>query len=196
MHEMHKQQGLTLIEVMVSAAILAVLALALLSSTIPLTDASREQAIALDMDRHAGKLFAELRREVRQSGMQANGQDHLFLPVVNNAWGTLLRFEMRIGPDQDDWVTGVTYGTSTSNPAVFSGTPTTIPRLKVWRGQNVLTNDLIDEVKLLQFRRPAAGTLEVELTLLRPAPKWTGTTAPAPIERIYRDTIHIMNRRD
>lgn len=196
----HRRGGLTLVEVAVSIAILAMIALALMSATVPLTDASREQAIALDMDRQAGKFFAQLRRELRQSGQQADGADHVFSPASPfpsastgpSSVGTV--FQMRTGPEQSDWTSGVSYGLSASSPATFSGVPTTTSRFKVSRGADGLTNDVIDDVKSLQFTRNDANSVRVTLTLLRPAPKWTSGTPPPPIERTYNDVIQLMNR--
>lgn len=202
-----RTRGLTLIEVAVSSAILAMLALALMSATIPLSDASREQATSIDLDREAGRFMTALRRELRQSGFQTNGTPRVrvtnggaLTPAVTT--GDTLNFYIRVGPNNtsaswrpDDgvtpnWATPISYRTAASTSVAG--------RLKITRTDNNLTADLIDNVQSVSYTLAAnSNTVTVTLTLVRQGAKGSASGAPpANWVRVYTDQIELMNRSE
>ena len=64
------RRGMTLLEVMVSVAMLAGMVLAISYATLPLNRAISSSSIGLDLDQQGRRLMNELRREVRQSGFE------------------------------------------------------------------------------------------------------------------------------
>lgn len=169
--------GLTLIEVMVSSAILALLALAILSATVPMSDGSAELGAAIDMDRDAAKFMTQLRRELRQSGYQG-----ATVHAAVSGGGSTLTFEMR--QDPSTWSSSVVYSVTAA-----------AGRNKIVRAQNGLTTDVILNVQSVQYTLPAnASSVGVTLTLVRRGVKaLPGGTVP-DIVRTYTDQIEMMNR--
>lgn len=193
-----RTQGLTLVEVAVSSAILALLALALMSATIPLSNTSREQATSIDLDRDAGKFMAELRRELRQSGVQVNGVARVRVRTVT-ATNDTLDFYIRTGPLDTNanwrpdeggnalWTAPISYRCPVSTQAAG--------RRKITRTDSNLTSDLIDNVQSVVYTLATnSKSVTVTLTLVRKGIKaTTAGAAPADIVRVYTDQIELMN---
>lgn len=181
--------GLTLLEVVISAAVLSLLALTMLAASNPLSRTTSESAIAFDMDRAAGKLLTQLRREVRQSGYSWNPTTAQL--VVTSP--TSLRFRMRTGAGDDvaaAWSQEITYALVPDG--LFPGSGLT--RYKLQRTQGGLTVDALHDVKALAFELPTdAETLTITLTLAHAHPMWTGSTPPAPIMRRYEEQVQFLN---
>lgn len=204
---MHTQRaaraGLTLIEVMVASAILSLLALVLMSATVPLSRVSSEAAIAQDMDRTAARVLAQLRRELRQTGWlntaarfgeTALDQEGEILNGSNQ-----LMFQMRTGPADADWTSTVTIARAAGSPGSYRGVPSTLSpnaRYRVTRAQNGLETVLAEDVYDLSFLMNSGEEfIQVTLVLLRPDPNWTGGTPPPPIIRRYVERIELMNHK-
>lgn len=188
----YRTQGMTLIEVAISLAILSMITLVLLGATIPLSDAGAGQGAALDMDRQANKFLSQLRRELRQSGYTTTGA-----PKVTRNSATSLTFAMRTGVDDTtDWTPDIRYDLVTSaRDPVYKGIAGNPPRYKITRTQNGLPPaDVIDDVASLTYTLAAGSrTVEVTLVMLRPSTRWTTGAPPPPIRREYSDQIEMMN---
>lgn len=185
--------GMTLLEVVISSAILSGLALVVMFAMLPLTSASSEQGAFLDMDRSATKFLTELRRELRQSGR--NGATPLFggatfspltlstSGVVTNASG--LWFRQRTGPStfSSDVVYRYVTATGAQAPGVVQRTtPGTLPLADTYStvlGQvsgltfNVATGDQVCVVRLTLQRTNNRGVV---------------------LQRTYTERIEMMNR--
>lgn len=200
---MRGTSGLTMVEVMVSSAILAVLALIVMAATVPLSKVSSEAAVAQDMDRTAARVMAELRREFRQSGYL--GTAAKFGETALNQEGEILNgssqlmFQMRTGPDDTDWSSTVFVALSPGSPSVYTGVPASVSpntRNRLVRQQNGLTTVLAEDVYQLGFLMNSGEEfVQVTLVLLRPNPNWTGGTPPPPIVRQYVERIELMNHK-
>lgn len=200
---MRGTSGLTMVEVMVSSAILAVLALIVMTATVPLSKVSSEAAVAQDMDRTAARVMAELRRELRQSGYL--GTDARFGETALNQEGEILNgssqlmFQMRMGPDDTDWSSTVSVALAPGSPSTYTGVPASVSpntRNRLMRQQNGLATVLAEDVYQLGFLMNSGEEfLQVTLVLLRPNPNWTGGTPPPPIVRRYVERIELMNHK-
>lgn len=195
--------GLTLLEVMIGSTILAFLALTIMSATVPLSKVSSEAAVAHEMDRTAGRVLADLRRELRQSGWQAStaqfGDSDINQEAAVIAGTKRLTFKRRFGVNTTDWSANVVYervsvGSYTGVPASLS--PSTRYRLR--RTQNGQQTILAENVYDVNFSMTTGSrSILVDLVLLRPNPDWRGgTTPPPPIVRRYRESIQLMNPKD
>ncbi|MCO5165362.1 MAG: hypothetical protein M9894_03215 [Planctomycetes bacterium] len=192
--------GLTLLEVVVGSAILALLALVVMSATVPLSKVSSEAAIAHEMDRTASRVLADLRRELRQSGWQGGaaqfGQDAINGEAAVIAGTKKLTFRRRLGINTTDWSGDVVYervavGSYTGVPATLS--PSVRYRLRRAQGGQVTV--LAENVYDVNFSMTTGSrSILIELVLLRPNPDWRGgTTPPPPIVRRYRESVQLMN---
>jgi prepilin-type N-terminal cleavage/methylation domain-containing protein len=205
--------GMTLLEVVISAAILSVLALTMVYATIPVSRASSEVAIALDMDRTAASLMERMRRELRQSGFQveltdramfgldAVGESPNGLNTVQNKITFRIRTDMDLGDttqaDFDaNWSSDIVYERVLGSPAAYTGVPTPTARYKVVRTEGGLDVTVCEDVSDFTIVRPAAGnSIIVTLALTRPNPNWNNSgTPPAAITRTYTDQIQYMNQ--
>lgn len=204
---MSRRTGLTLLEVLVSATILAGLALVLMVAMIPLSTSSSEQGAGLDMDRAATKLLAHLRREVRQSGYDGTVAKFGRSPPVAGVFqlsdtGLLttpqgqLSFQPRL--DEAAW----------APTAVWVHDPATRSVKRNWPGVEPLPEDLArdtdgdpatnalpvmaEQVDRLTFQvvDPSGGDplLLVTLELSR------RTNRGVTLRRSYVDKIEMMNR--
>lgn len=181
--------GLTLLEVVISAAVLSLMALTMLAASNPISRTTSESAIAYDMDRAAGKALTQLRREVRQSGYSWNPTT----PQLAVTSPASLRFRMRTGAGDSvatAWSQEITYALVPDG--LFPGSGLT--RYKLQRTQGGLTIDVLHDVKALTFELPTdAETLTISLTLARANPAWTSSTAPPPIMRRYEEQVQFLN---
>lgn len=179
---------MTLLEVVVSAAILSGLTLVVMTSMIPLTNTSSEQAAALDMDRVATKVLTELRRELRQSGYDAGtnrfGGVTSFSPVVLGDHTALVTAQQRLWyqprKDKAAWDPQVIWR--------LSGTKVqrTMPGTAHTAGVYV---DMADQVSNLTFQVDAGDRVcVVTLTLQRT------TNRGQTLTRTYVDKIEMMNQ--
>lgn len=196
-----RTRALTLLEVIISATIVAFLALVMMAATVPMSSQSSEAAIAQDMDRTAARVLADLRRELRQSGyLEATakfgkttlGDGGITSP---NAAQNQMIFAVRTDAGDTDWSTTITFAREDGDPSTYSGVPGTFNRYKVVRTQNGLSTVIAEDVEDITFYHLQNDRfIHVELTLLRPNPNWTGSTPPPPIRRSYREDIEMMNR--
>lgn len=194
-----RRAGLSLLEVMVSVAILSLIALAMLSASVPLSDASRDQATSMDLDRDAMRFFAQLRREVRQSGTDTNGTPRLRVQTTTTA-GDTLEFYVRQLPGTGNaawspnegasaiWTAPIRYRMQASNE--YGG------RFRITRTEGGLTTDLLDSVQSVAYSFPAnSRSITVTLRLVRSGTKGTNDgAAPADVVRTYTDQIEMMNQ--
>lgn len=177
-----------MVEVIVSAAILSLLTLIVMTSFVPLSHASSETAIALDMDRVATKLLAQFRRDLRQSGYR-DGGDRMYGVKdlgVNTGPTTSLptglvpidsdhSFVLKIREDVDTWSDTLAWGLSGTNVVRLIG-----GSMQPMAGQ----------VSALTITIPTSDQVcTVSFTLSRINPK-DGST----ISRVYTDRIEMMNR--
>lgn len=189
-----RTRGLSILEIVVSMAILAFMVLILMTATMPMTRASAETTAHQDMDRLASRVLAEIRRELRQSGWDQSGGDHVTSPA-DGATANTLTFQARTGFGVGDWnpdtvtIDRVADGTFTG----VSGPP--LPRYRIVRRQGGLDVDM-GHAGELTFRRPGGGsTVIVTLRLVRNDPYWTGAGAPPALSREYVDQVQLLNPR-
>jgi hypothetical protein len=181
---MSRTRGLTLLEVVVSSALLAFIALVIMSATVPLSDASSESALAMDMDREASKFLTQLRRELRQSGFEANGTARIRVPTPSS-----VELYMRVAHDGDPapwrpagplWSTPISY-------ALSGG--------KITRTEGGLAMDVIANVSDVQYSLPAnSNTIIITLTLTRKGTRAVAGGPPPDVVRTYRDQVEMLNR--
>jgi prepilin-type N-terminal cleavage/methylation domain-containing protein len=194
--------GLTMIEVMVSSAILAGLALVLMAANVPLSKTSSEMGLAFEMDRSASRFLGELRRELRQSGYNyttALGN----LPTMSVSTGALTnsdfsyRRRLSFGSDLTvNWTPVRTLALQNSTLGNFNGGTS---RYHVRRTD--INSVVLDHVKALEFTLIQGVdtnfcAVDVDLTLARTNPNWRGdaTVARALITRSYKETIEFLNK--
>lgn len=201
-----RSAGFTLIEIVISFAILLVLALAIASAFLPIETATTRSNVDLDLDRNARRVLAELRREVRQTGM-GNGVDKLTVPADNvtittptpptaATATTLLTYEMRTGPDAaTDWRGPITIR------AVPDGTYSNVPansvnRYRLERVEGTQTVVIARNVSRVSVNRPAGGkTVTVTIDMSRPDPhRADPNVVPPPITQSHTDQIEFLNQ--
>jgi len=199
------RRGLTLIEVVVSAAIVSLLVLAIAGATVPVSRANSEVSIALDMDRVAANVLEQLRREVRLSGRDSTDNHKFGETTLADSTGTAglkdggnsIIFQKREKPDAqtNPWSTSIVYRRVGDSPSTFSGVPGTIARYRIEREQNSLTTVIAKDVSEFTLTYPSQGnSIIVSLTLTRPNPNWGNTgTPPDAIQKTYVDRIQLMN---
>lgn len=209
--------GMSMIEVVISAAIVSMLALVILSANVPLTRASSEVGVAFDMDRAAGKFLSELRREVRQSGYNV-AQRQVFRATSGTS-ALWFRTRRSFGDVVDDTATSnwnrQTRYTLVASPLGSYGDGTA--RFRVTRTQpdpGGLVVDVLDNVRSLTFdlipgpEVPTGATLDdaandgvqrtslqVDLVLARENPSWRGTGPDRFIVRTYGEVIEFLNKQ-
>lgn len=194
--------GLTMVEVIVSAAIVSGLALVLMAANVPLSKTSSEVGLAFEMDRSASRFLTELRRELRQSGFNLVGATNTNTIVVStgpNAKTSHLDYRRRISFGSDlatNWTPLITYRLQASTLGNFLDGST---RYHVRRTD--LNTVILEHVRDLQFTlvKDADGfdaSVDVVLTLARANPNWRGdaATAKATIVREYRESIEFLNK--
>lgn len=214
-----RRSGFTLLEVVISAAILSLIALALMAATTPLSRTASESAIGFDMDQAAGRFMSQLRREVRQSGYSWNPtRAHI---RVSTLTPQTVQFRMRqaagdnfttaaagmnsvlpwrpIPPadiTNDGTANFITY--TTAADGVFPASGGT-PRFRITRTQDAFTAIVLENVRALNFQLPVNGalvgpSLSVNLLIGRTNPNWSANgTAPPIIMRSYDEQIQFLN---
>lgn len=189
--------GMTLLEVVVSAAILAALTLMLVLAFVPLQRATVDGGVAQDMERVARKVLTEIRRELRSSGYDAASVDQVTSPSTPAGaptTATVLTFRKRRGLLDSDWSGAITIQRVADG--TFSGVPGTINRYKVTRTEAGLVVDLAKDVSELSFERPGnSSTVIIRLELTRPNPHWISGSPPPPFKRLYVDQVECLNPR-
>lgn len=190
-------KGLTLLEVMVSAVILAALTLTMMMAFVPMQRGTADGAVAQDMERTARKVLTEIRRELRASGYDAANVDQVTSPATPAGVLTtanVLTFRQRRGPLDTDWSGPITIARVADG--TFTGVPGTINRYKITRTEAGLVVDQAKDVSELTFERPGnSDTVIIKLELTRPNPHWTSGTPPPPFKRLYVDQVECLNRR-
>lgn len=203
---MSRRQGLSLLEVVVGATILAFLALVILAATVPVSDTTSEQAAAMDMDRDATRILLQLRRELRQTGFQPDGTARVRVVDGN------LRFYMRVDSDSTTraggpwapadgattpaWTSFIEYG--------LSGTATAFPANQLLRSEGGVPMTVMDNVRAITFDLPddvddanptTSTSVAVTFTLVRRGVKATASgDRPPDIERTYSDRLEMLNQ--
>lgn len=175
--DMNGRSGLTLIEVVISAAIVAGLSTIVLAATVPLSNASTDTAIALDMDRIAQKVLGEVRRDLRQTGyLDGAARFTLVDPDADGDFDRIV-LKRRTGPAATDWsADDITW----QRDAATS---------RIQRVDGTLARDVGGHASDLTFA-VAAGDQVCEVTLKLSRTNDRGTT----ITRAYVDRIEMMNR--
>jgi prepilin-type N-terminal cleavage/methylation domain-containing protein len=211
--------GFSLLEVVISAAILSMIALTLMAATTPLSRTASESAIGYDMDTAAGRFMSQLRREVRQSGYSWNPtRAHI---RVSTLTPQTVEFRMRqaagddfntaaagmggllpwrpippANPANDGTANFITY--TTRLDGVFPASGGT-PRFQIIRTQDAFTQVVAENVRALNFQLPPNGalvgpSLSVNLLMGRTNPNWTAQgTAPPLVMRSYDEQIQFLN---
>lgn len=202
------RRGMTLIEVVIATAVLAILVLATFAAAWPLTRATNTATLALDMDREARDFFAVLRREVRQSGWNSTGaaQWTTAPAFLTGSTGSVDRdgdgsataaneanlprqftFRMRTGPLDADWTPNTTYY------SVVSDGRRDVLRLRGDAATAANQTTVLRNVQELVFRADAtASTIEVILVLERNDPHAT-TADGRVIRRLYEERVNMQN---
>lgn len=184
-----RRSGLSLIEVVVSSAILSMIALAIMSANAPLTRTANEVSIAFDMDRAAGRFFTQLRREVRQSGFNVTTNT---ISVDGTTGALTFRMRRSFGDDlATDWDPAITYSLGTSP---FGGYPDGSSRFRLTRTQGGVSAVTLEDVQTLTFTLVGgASSVAVNLVLARTNPNWRGSGSPLIVRR-YGEAIEYLNK--
>ena len=197
--------GLTILEVIISAAIVSMLALVILSANVPVSRTTNEAGVVFDMDRAASRFLTQLRREVRQSGYNVST---LLLSVSDgiDSGPSTLAFKMRTSfgdSEAANWGQQVQYALAASP---LGGYPTPAPRYQLRRTQAGLTTVMLDHVQAFELtliQEPGDAfdfdaTLQVELVLARENPNWLGKSGVADPQRLlvrrYAESIEFLNK--
>lgn len=213
----HGRHGLTLIEVIISVAVFALLALAMLIVSIPMTRSTTGATLGLEMDREARALFALLRRDLRPSGYDGStanfSLDPNTAPLDTSSYGgtrPAVTFDLdrsgaidaaketfrpdlacRKRTDISTWGPWVVYNT-TNDPT----TGRLLVRRSVVSGTTLVQPvDVIKNVKHFLVRQDAGSlTIHVVLVLERID---AYETDPDPkkrlVQRVYEDRVQLMN---
>lgn len=184
-----RRTGLTLLEVVVSTAILALLTLVIMTAFVPLSNTSNEAAVLLDMDRIAGKVMAQLRRDLRQSGYD-DGTPKFGMGTLGTVNGDLTQtatapsgfspssatpFVLQLREDATTWSSAISWRRN--------GT-------ELERVVNSSAQDMARQVTGIWFHVPTGDQVcQVTLQLSRQDPR-DGST----ILKTYVDRIEMMNR--
>lgn len=207
------REGMTLVEVVIATAVLAVLVTATMAAAWPLARATNAATLALDMDREARDFLAQLRREVRQSGWRdPGGAQFTTTPAVTGgpfAGETWLAETGSIDRDGDGATTGTsevalqrqlalrmrltesTWGEWITYGSVPDGGRRSVRRLRGSPAATAIQTTALRNVADLLFRE-VGGAIEVVLVLERNdphAPAALGRT----IRRIYEERIDMQN---
>lgn len=194
-----------MIEVVISTGIVSLLTLVVMAANVPLSKVSSEVGLALDMDRAAGRLLADLRREVRQSGYNLTGgttnEAQVGIATGPNGKASRLTFRARRSFGNDltvHWTPEITYALVASPIGAYLDGSTRY-RLRCSR-PDMPTRDVLDHVRdlelaLIQGPDGELASLEVVLTLARDNPNWRGGTDARLIVREYRDVVEFLNKR-
>lgn len=205
-----RRSGLTLLEVIISAAIVSLLALVLMAANVPVSRAASEAGVAFDLDRAAGRFLTEVRREARQSGyngvdfqMSVPGPSTLGPFRRRTAFGTTID---DMTPTNSCWTQEITYHLVASTLGDYADG---VPRYVLKRDDGVSV-DVVDDVQTLAFELVLAAdadpdplvpfdskekvALKVNLTLRRENPGWRGTGDGQFITRTYSEDIELLNK--
>lgn len=198
---LRSRAGLTMVEVIVSSAILSGLALVLMAANVPLSKTSSEMGLAFEMDRSATRFLGELRRELRQSGYNYISANINTITVATGANTKTCDLDYRrrltFGNDLSvNWSPVRSLRLQTSTLGNFlDGTA----RYHVRRTD--INSVVLDHVKDLEFTLVQGidsyhAAVDVSLTLARANPNWRGnaTVAKALITRDYNETIEFLNK--
>jgi prepilin-type N-terminal cleavage/methylation domain-containing protein len=197
-----RRAGFTLLEVMVASTILMGIVLILTYAFLPVKRTTAEATIGLDQDAAARQLLAQVRRELRQSGTNGDGEDMAPAPVLDagpvdtlSAPGApleLLRFRMRTGPGDGDWSPEIVYRAIPDG--TFKGTNPALDRWLIQREQFGTTVGVVQNVSRAVVER-SGELIQIRLELSLTDPNWTdGSNPPPPITRTYEDRVQLMNR--
>jgi prepilin-type N-terminal cleavage/methylation domain-containing protein len=195
-----RRRGMTLIEIMVGSAVLAVIAVVLLSTVIPLTRFSADTTVALDMEQRARAFFGQLRPELRQSGFAAgvapigpNGAMYLLADTAIDAdvLPDKLSFRRRTGPADNAWSNTIVIRLDNSPGRLSIVREELDPATgNAVRPMVVLQTGDIDGLEFKEFD----GSLEVTLRLARANPNRGLGNEATILRRVYVDRIQLMNR--
>lgn len=204
------RRGLTLLEIAISTALLAGMAVVLLSALIPLQTASTSSSRSIDMDTKGRRVLSEIRRDVRVSGYSLTGGGTLCCAVVPGASPGIddgIQFRQRTGPDEvfeDDndpathgWSRPIAYRTVADG--TFGGGPGAAPRYRLVRDDGLTQVELATGFQAVSFALTpaassgAAASLTITLTL---ASRELGPGGAGVLEpRHYTDVVQLLNRK-
>lgn len=175
--------GLTLLEILVSGAVLSAIALTILYASGPLAGVASSSAGANELDASAARILAELRREVRQSGFDRDGRPQVSSPA-DGATSRTLTLKVRTGLGETDWSDDITFATLDAGGA----------RRRLTRSEGALLVEVARDIQDMTFHRPLESSLVVvTLTLTRTDPSWSET--PRAFTRTYVEQIEMLNAR-
>lgn len=185
-----RQSGLSLIEVVVSSAILSLIALAIMSANAPMSKAASEVGVAFDMDRSATKALTQLRRELRQSGYNVTTNT---VSVDGTTGALTFRMRRTFGDDlATDWDPAITYQLQGSSHGNY---PDGSSRYKLVRTQGGLSTEVIDDIQSCTFTAVSgADSVAVNLVLARQNPNYQ-RNGSVMIVRRYGEAIEYLNKK-
>lgn len=210
-----RRRSLTLIEVAIAAAILALVLGISLGASLSASASNAALLATAELDQTGRRLFAQLRRELHQSGTDAtSGTDRVESPAsgasADLTAGDALTFQTRIAigsaDPEDDW------GADPSHPKqkvryrlVADGQVTGVeggpyPRYRLVRERLDAANNVLETVRvcthITEFRvtRDAGSrTVLLEVRFTRQNTQWRTGTPPDPIHREFRERIALLN---
>ncbi len=158
------QRGYTLVEVLVSSSILAVLLVATAGVTTVMQRTTAATVIRSDVQRSARRVLAQIRSEVRQSGWEGS-TDRVAAPLSDGVSTSVLTFQTRTGLGDGEWSNSITYQLSADG--VFKDAPGTPARYRFVRVSNGLSVDLAANVTAFScVRDSGSDTIRITLTFM------------------------------
>ena len=209
-----RNYGFTLVEVLISMAVLGAIIVVVATSWLPLAKATQESGIAQGQDQVGRRVLTELRRDLRATGWQQAGAVKFTVYVAGaadtpatGAVGDEIRFRKRLGPMTNDdskpivdpapwgWSTEITYRRVPDG--AFTGIGGAVPtRYRLERVQDgqivVLARDVSDFTVQNQLN---AQTVLAHLEVTKNNPSWSGSTPPPALTRSYDDRVEMLNKQ-
>jgi hypothetical protein len=187
-------RGVSLLEVVLSGALLLVVSFVVISALAPVHQTTGESFVSVDMDEAAARVLQAISRELRQSGHQEDGTDMISLPLPGRVLETssapapvdLLVFQRRLGLDQ--WAPATTYRAVPDG--VFQGATPPLGRYRLVRVDAVGGEfALARNITCLRVERIAeSGLFKLRLELTRRNPNEAGVRT-----RSYEEWVLPLN---
>ncbi len=206
-------RGVTLLEMVVSSAVLALLVLVVAGATIPLQRQAGETVLLVDQDERARRIMDPIRRELRQSGWNndlvatpmftidpdgaAGDIAALTTPTVVTGAKTLISFRVRTGLGTNAW--GPPIKLVAERVGDFEAVPGTIPEYRLLRVADMDGDGSDDALELargisdMQIEHRGAQYVYVRVQLTDPDPRRLGDGVPEPLQRDFFDQIELFN---
>jgi prepilin-type N-terminal cleavage/methylation domain-containing protein len=181
-----RRRGYTMIEVAIAASLLVVL---IMATTEVVTVVQRTAVATLtqsDAQRHARRILAQIRSELRQSGWEGS-TDQVSSPAQDGVATGVLTFQTRTGLAAGAWSPSITY--RLTKDSAFKSTPDAPDRFRLVRVSNGETIGIAANVTSFSCVRDAGSdTVRISITLLS-----RGDRAEDLYVSLHTDEILLLN---